>query len=893
LTMATQSGKVYIQGFLNKRGGSKQKLMGRTWKKRWFVCSSENLGYYKEAAHYLKGLPLGMFEIRSDLRIEEVKGDDLLFHIISHDREEPMAVKAATKANKLEWMVSLKEAIRDHEVAKASRKAAAGEAEKQKVSGETKVEKVEVSDDEKDADSVTPNEQKGPSIVSLMNATGLVRATVKQSASDGSDVKYDSKTEEKKELISSIRRPMSPLIQAFLAESKEDTDDEGSLSIVRDMKHEVRRVQVQARAGLSQLEDLRKYLDSIVTSYRVFTKSVSEANTSAQNQHMNCDSRLELKDQMSDFEKASRGFVHVMHALNQKNVLFADTIQANVLQPIESFLAEKAAVITYVLEQEIEDAKACVTARLEMIKQRQACMKAFNLLVELYAQIATNKTDKAAKAKFDKQHQKTVTMFNSFEQIKLQALDGRNFYMTETIPNLLRILSRVEKQRLKLLKKVLLVCSTAESKLQVPIKISSVFLTQVQSLDHLASIQVLLKQWSEIYEEEPATHELLSSLPCTAETLKTEEWKQSEVVLTALAGEEDDDDDEGGDEDQASALQSSKGGDSSASMSAFFTNAVRGLVSKKKKRYQLDGFDLDLTYISPKIIAMGFPAEGLTGTYRNPLAEVQKFFTMKHHMRYRIFNLCSEIFYDPIKFEERVARYPFPDHNPSPFAMLNLICEDIHRWLNRHPKNVAAIHCKAGKGRTGYVIAAYLVYAGICTDANEALHMYGKLRTSDGKGVTIMSQIRFVHYYQKWLSWARKLAANPSLISNPSLPGNIQVIPESRPLFLKSVVVHGLPFIYRPFAQDFIFFEIRKPLENVTLCEFESKNKYTAFPVVYNSCAIDPEARNAEDYMLWHADAVGGMCELNHDFRVDFYKSTKPFQTIVKPTKKRWCLQKI
>jgi len=393
-------------------------------------------------------------------------------------------------------------------------------------------------------------------------------------------------------LISSIRRPMSPLIQAFLAESKEDTDDEGSLSIVRDMKHEVRRVQVQARAGLSQLEDLRKYLDSIVTSYRVFTKSVSDANTSAQNQHMNCDSRLELKDQMSDFEKASRGFVHVMHALNQKNVLFADTIQANVLQPIESFLAEKAAVITYVLEQEIEDAKACVTARLEMIKQRQACMKAFNLLVELYAQIATNKTDKAAKAKFDKQHQKTVTMFNSFEQIKLQALDGRNFYMTETIPNLLRILSRVEKQRLKLLKKVLLVCSTAESKLQVPIKISSVFLTQVQSLDHLASIQVLLKQWSEIYEEEPATHELLSSLPCTAETLKTEEWKQSEVVLTALAGEEDDDDDEGGDEDQASALQSSKGGDSSASMSAFFTNAVRGLVSKKKKRYQLDGLIL-------------------------------------------------------------------------------------------------------------------------------------------------------------------------------------------------------------------------------------------------------------------------------------------------------------
>jgi phosphatidylinositol-3,4,5-trisphosphate 3-phosphatase/dual-specificity protein phosphatase PTEN len=42
--------------------------------------------------------------------------------------------------------------------------------------------------------------------------------------------------------------------------------------------------------------------------------------------------------------------------------------------------------------------------------------------------------------------------------------------------------------------------------------------------------------------------------------------------------------------------------------------------------------------------------------------------------------------------------------------MILRFCQDIDRYLTLHPSNLVAIHCKAGKGRTGLLIACYLLY---------------------------------------------------------------------------------------------------------------------------------------------------------------------------------------
>ena len=183
-------------------------------------------------------------------------------------------------------------------------------------------------------------------------------------------------------------------------------------------------------------------------------------------------------------------------------------------------------------------------------------------------------------------------------------------------------------------------------------------------------------------------------------------------------------------------------------------NIFKRLVSKKKRRIQTEYYDLDMCYITERVIGMGFPAYGCERIYRNTLEDTRNFLD-RYHRDYKIYNLCIEKdrIYPKTYFENTlVGLFPFNDHSPCPCKLILDFCVDLCLYLTSHPRGVAAIHCKAGKGRTGVMIVCYLIFSGLCKTSDEALVHYANQRTLNNKGVTIASQKRYIRYFETFLS---------------------------------------------------------------------------------------------------------------------------------------------
>jgi phosphatidylinositol-3,4,5-trisphosphate 3-phosphatase/dual-specificity protein phosphatase PTEN len=117
-------------------------------------------------------------------------------------------------------------------------------------------------------------------------------------------------------------------------------------------------------------------------------------------------------------------------------------------------------------------------------------------------------------------------------------------------------------------------------------------------------------------------------------------------------------------------------------------NYIRTLVSGKKKRFTDRKYNLDLSYITPRIIAMAYPGSGFEVVFRNNIEsvyivinyQVSKFLKERHHGNYLVINLSGKK-YDYAKFDNKVMEYQWVDHHAPPLKLLYVICNEIHNFL--------------------------------------------------------------------------------------------------------------------------------------------------------------------------------------------------------------------
>jgi len=164
------------------------------------------------------------------------------------------------------------------------------------------------------------------------------------------------------------------------------------------------------------------------------------------------------------------------------------------------------------------------------------------------------------------------------------------------------------------------------------------------------------------------------------------------------------------------------------------------------------GIPLDLSYITERILVCSCPVSKFPQKlYRNSLNDLLNYMEIKHSDNWSLWNFKTENL-DDYSWNHKLLKgklyhFPWPDHQAPPFQLLLNAVKSIHAFLLKDPKNVAVLHCKMGKGRSGLIATAYLIVYGALTKS-EACHLFTEKRMNlgFGEGISILSQLKYLDY---------------------------------------------------------------------------------------------------------------------------------------------------
>ncbi|KAF5274004.1 hypothetical protein FQA39_LY01119 [Lamprigera yunnana] len=253
--------------------------------------------------------------------------------------------------------------------------------------------------------------------------------------------------------------------------------------------------------------------------------------------------------------------------------------------------------------------------------------------------------------------------------------------------------------------------------------------------------------------------------------------------------------------------------------------------------------DLDITYVTSRLLVMPFPSEGLESAYRtNHIEDVKLFLESRHpHSKYSIYNVSGRSYQSRFGQARLIdCGFAYPDNFKAPLLnSLYQLCEDMYQYLSGDSRNICVIHCMDGKATSATVLCALLIYVGLFVVPEDALQLFAVKRTPPNMQP---SELRYLYYVA-------------DIIRNPPLH------PHYKPVTLVSLQMHPLPLFTkvrdgcRPYVE--VYSESRCVLS--TLQEYERMKLYN---ITEGKCLLSLNTNICGDVciLVYHArNILGGV----------------------------------
>ncbi|XP_073449898.1 auxilin isoform X2 [Aquarana catesbeiana] len=180
--------------------------------------------------------------------------------------------------------------------------------------------------------------------------------------------------------------------------------------------------------------------------------------------------------------------------------------------------------------------------------------------------------------------------------------------------------------------------------------------------------------------------------------------------------------------------------------------------------------ELDISYITSRIIVMSFPAEGVELGFRNHIEDVRSFLDSRHLDHYTVFNLSPKS-YRSAKFHNRVSECSWPVRQAPSLHNLFAVCKNMHNWLQQNPKNICVIHCMDGRAASAVLVSAMFCVCHLFSNPIPAIQLLNAKRPGIGL----------------WPSHRRYIGYICDLVSDKP------VNPHCKPIVIRSATISPVP----------------------------------------------------------------------------------------------------